>query len=172
MRNPLRDEEAAFRIVLWTIAYFVPIVVASRISAWLGLAVFFLETVAVAVLIRRAWTAGGTPSSGADEEPAAVADTVRILVLGGVGLRETPWLEAVETAAAGLAEDVLVVGVASPGGALTDRARVESDVADALARLEQRGLRARGRTVEARDRAALLEETLAGFAADEIVQVD
>jgi membrane protein implicated in regulation of membrane protease activity len=53
MQNPLQNEDAAFRLVFWTIAYFVPIVVASWISPWLGFAMFVLETVFVVVVVRR-----------------------------------------------------------------------------------------------------------------------
>jgi len=42
--NPLRSEEAAFRLVLQTIAYFVPIVAAALVNAYLGVAVFVAES--------------------------------------------------------------------------------------------------------------------------------
>ena len=51
MANPLRSEDAAFRLVGWTIAYLAPIALASLLYAWLGLAVFVLETAAVAWLL-------------------------------------------------------------------------------------------------------------------------
>ena len=53
MQNPLQNEDAAFRLVFWTIAYLAPIVVASWISAWLGVAVFVLASAVVVVLVRR-----------------------------------------------------------------------------------------------------------------------
>ena len=53
MRNPLENEEAAFRFVLGTIAYLAPIVVASWIATWLGVVVFFVASAIVVVLIRR-----------------------------------------------------------------------------------------------------------------------
>jgi membrane protein implicated in regulation of membrane protease activity len=53
MQNPLQNEDAAFRLVFWTIAYFAPIVVASWISPWFGFAVFVLASAVVVVLVRR-----------------------------------------------------------------------------------------------------------------------
>jgi hypothetical protein len=51
--NPLRSEDAAFRLVGWTIAYLAPIALASLLSAWLGLAVFLAETMGVGWLVVR-----------------------------------------------------------------------------------------------------------------------
>ena len=48
MRNPLRSEESAFRLVVWTIVLGAVLVLASRIDTWLGLAVFLAEAAAVA----------------------------------------------------------------------------------------------------------------------------
>jgi membrane protein implicated in regulation of membrane protease activity len=65
MRNPLENEETAFRFVLGTIAYFVPIVIASWIATWLGVIVFFLASGVVVALIRRGTQSPPTePRSG------------------------------------------------------------------------------------------------------------
>ena len=48
MRNPFRSEEAAFRLVWLTIAYFALIVLGAWINRWLGLGVFVVETGALA----------------------------------------------------------------------------------------------------------------------------
>jgi membrane protein implicated in regulation of membrane protease activity len=53
MRNPLENEETAFRFVLGTIAYLAPIVIASWIATWLGVIVFVVASGVVVVLIRR-----------------------------------------------------------------------------------------------------------------------
>jgi type IV secretory pathway TrbD component len=53
MRNPLTDEDAAFRVVLGTIAYVAPIVVASWIATWLGLVTFAVATAVVIWRLRR-----------------------------------------------------------------------------------------------------------------------
>jgi membrane protein implicated in regulation of membrane protease activity len=68
MRNPLENEETAFRFVLGTIAYLAPIVVASWIATWLGVAVFAVATAVVIVLLRR-----GTRSPP-EQPPAGRAD--------------------------------------------------------------------------------------------------
>ena len=47
MRNPVRSEADAFRIVWLTIGYFALIVIASVISKWLGVAVFVVLTLGV-----------------------------------------------------------------------------------------------------------------------------
>jgi hypothetical protein len=51
--NPLRSEDAAFRLVGWTIAYLAPIALASLLSTWLGLAVFLAETAALGWVLTR-----------------------------------------------------------------------------------------------------------------------
>jgi len=61
MRNPLENEETAFRFVLGTIAYLAPIVVASWIATWLGVIVFVIATAVVVAFFRR-----GTRSSPAE----------------------------------------------------------------------------------------------------------
>jgi len=72
MENPLQNEDAAFKLVFWTIAYFAPIVVASWISPWLGFGVFVLETAVVIVLVRRRQSLRPLEPS---QEKANVADT-------------------------------------------------------------------------------------------------
>src|SRR6476469_4053267 len=54
MPNPFRSEESAFRFVWLTIGYFAPIVLASWINEWLGVAVFVILSVGVVYwLLRR-----------------------------------------------------------------------------------------------------------------------
>jgi hypothetical protein len=73
VRNPLRSEDAAFRFVLWTIAYFVPIVVAAWIATWLGAVVFVAETVVVGAIV---WTSVRSSRPTAEgPERAQVEDT-------------------------------------------------------------------------------------------------
>ena len=48
MPNPIRSEADAFRFVLLTIGYFALIVAGSLIDVWLGVAVFVVETAAIA----------------------------------------------------------------------------------------------------------------------------
>jgi len=42
MRNPLKSEAEAFKLVLLAIGYFALIVIAAAINTWLGVAVFVL----------------------------------------------------------------------------------------------------------------------------------
>jgi len=72
MRNPLESEETAFRYVLGTVAYFVPIAIAAWIATWLGIVVFVVMTVAAFRVI-----VGGRKSQAPAEPlpPAAVEDT-------------------------------------------------------------------------------------------------
>ena len=62
MQNPLRSEEAAFRFVLGTLAYFAPIVVAAAITPWLGLVVFVAATAVVVALALRGRRSGAEPA--------------------------------------------------------------------------------------------------------------
>ncbi len=55
MPNPFRSEESAFRFVWLTIGYFAPIVVASWISKWLGVAVFVVLTCGRRLLAAPPW---------------------------------------------------------------------------------------------------------------------
>jgi GABA permease len=88
MPNPFRSEESAFRFVWLTIGYFVPIVVASWINTWLGVAVFVILTAGVVYwLLRR-----GKRERPVKQVPLAHApEERRILVVanetvGGPGL--------------------------------------------------------------------------------------
>ena len=71
MRNPLESEEAAFRWVLGTVAYLVPIAIASWIATWLAVVVFVVMTIAAVLVIR----GGRKPEPPAEPPPAAVEDT-------------------------------------------------------------------------------------------------
>lgn len=75
MRNPLRSEDAAFRLVLGSILYFAPIVLASWVAPWLGLVVFVVASAVVVVLVVR--QRGGAAARDAAEPPARarVTDT-------------------------------------------------------------------------------------------------
>ena len=68
MQNPLRSEEAAFRFVLGTLAYFAPMVVAAAFTPWLGVVVFVAATAVVVTLALR-----GRRSAIAPTEPPAQA---------------------------------------------------------------------------------------------------
>ena len=115
MRNPLENEETAFRFVLGTIVYFAPIVLASWIATWLGVLVFVVAT-AVAVKVLRGSTAPASAGPPVGPAPRAlVEDTRRILVLAAAAA-DPRLRDAVVRLADGFAEDVLVVVPASGAG--------------------------------------------------------
>ena len=99
MRNPLKDEETAFRVVLGTIAYLALIVLASWLATWLGVVVFIVLT-AVAVWILR----GGKRTEPAPQhhiERAGVDDTLRILVVANETVGDTALRDLLRTKAEG-----------------------------------------------------------------------
>ena len=164
MRNPLANEDAAFRLVLGTIAYVAPIVLASWIATWLGVAVFLAATVVAVVVLR-----GGQPSSDVRDavERAAVTDTWRVLVIANETLGSPRLQDVVARIAGGVAEDVLVVcpiTTARSSNTLVDEERLREGVAA----LREAGIEARGELGDA-DPVIALEAALRAFAADEIV---
>ena len=62
MRNPVKNEETAFRFLLGLIGYFGLIVLGAKLDRWLGLAVFLILTAAAGW-----WFSRPAPRS-ADEE--------------------------------------------------------------------------------------------------------
>ena len=163
MRNPLENEETAFRFVLGTIVYFTPIVLASWIATWLGVLVFVVAT-AVAVKVLRGSTAPASAGPPVGPAPRAlVEDTRRILVLAAAAA-DPRLRDAVVRLADGFAEDVLVVVPASGGGDGVPEERLR----DALGVLGPAGVRARGEVYEGGPLEAL-DEALGAFAADEVV---
>lgn len=165
MRNPLANEDAAFRLVLGTIAYLAPIVLASWIATWLGVVVFLAATVVAVVVLRGGRTA--SPAAPGTVERAAVTDTWRILVVANETLGSPRLEDAVVRIADHVAGDVLVVcpvtSVRSPTGAAD-----EERLREAVASLRAAGIVARGELGVA-DPVAALEAALREFAADEIV---
>lgn len=168
MQNPLEHEEAAFRIVLYAIAYFAPIVVASWIATWLGFLVFVAASAVVAVLIERGRRRSRTAEvpRGADAA-AGVADTHRVVVLADEALSGAGLVDAV-AGAAGAADDVLLVCpvpvAAADGEEIAAEERLEATV-EALA---ARGVRARG-VVERAAPLAALERALGPYGADVVL---
>jgi hypothetical protein len=172
MRNPLENEEAAFRFVLATIAYLAPIVVASWIATWLGVVVFVVATAVVVIRSRRRTQARAVAAPGGR---AAVEDTWRILVIANETLGGTRLREVIVRLAEGVAEDVLVVCPLDPAGApaagpADERARAAADarLSEAVGALRTAGVEVRGEIADG-DAVAALQAALAGFAADEIV---
>jgi GABA permease len=172
MRNPLKNEETAFRFVLGTIVFFALIVLASWLATWFGVVVFVVLTVAALALLR-----GGTkpPPSTHHVDRAAVEDTRRILVLANETLEGARLHEEIVQMADGAAEDVLVICPALNSQLRTwtsdeDGARdaAGSRLRSTLENLRAAGVNARGEIGDG-DPLQALEDALRGFAADEIV---
>jgi hypothetical protein len=172
MRNPLKDEETAFRFAIGTIVYLALIVLAAWLATWLGVVVFIGLTALAIVLLR-----GGTkpPAATLHVERAAVEDTRRILVVANETLTGSPLRNAIVEMAAGVAEDVLVVAPAlnsqvrtwfSDEDAAREAAtqRLDATVED----LRTAGVNVRGEIGDG-DPVQALEDALRGFAADAIV---
>ena len=73
--NPFRDEAAAFRLVLLTVAGLALLVLAARIATLLGVAVAALELVALAWLVRAELRERRAARAAAEPARAAVSDT-------------------------------------------------------------------------------------------------
>jgi hypothetical protein len=172
VRNPLRTEADAFRLVFLAIGYFGLIVVASWISTWLGLAVFVVLTVLAVWLLR-----GGRrePPPRQHVEHAHGEDERLILVVANETLAGAALRELVERRAEGVHEDVLVVcpalntplrhWVSDEDAA---RAAAQARLDDCLARLAEAGIAARGEIGDG-DPLQAVEDALRTFPADELV---
>ena len=172
MKNPLRDEAAAFQVVLATLGGAVLVVLAAWLSTWLGVIVF-LALVGVALWAIR----GGMrhrPAQAhvvrADGEP-----TRRILVIANETVGGEELFTLLDRKAAGMREDVLLVCPALNSRVRTwtsdedgARAAAQSRLEASLARLAEAGVSARGEIGDG-DPLQALEDTLREFPADEIV---
>jgi hypothetical protein len=172
MRNPLKDEETAFRFVLGTIVYLALIVLASWLATWLGVVVFIVLTV-VAVALLRGGTKPPAPTQHVDR--ASVEDTRRILVVANETLEGARLHGEIIRMADGVAEEVLVVCPALNSQVRTwfsdeDGARdaAGTRLRATLADLNAAGVNARGEIGDG-DPLQALEDALRGFAADAIV---
>jgi hypothetical protein len=172
MRNPLENEETAFRFVLGTIAYLALIVLASWLAPSIGVVVFVVLTVAAAGFLR-----GGRKPLPPKHHlaRASVEDTRRILVVANETLAEARLHEEIVRLADGVAEDVLVVCPALNSQLRTwlsdeDGARhaAESRLRSTLGGLRAAGVNVRGEIGDG-DPLQALADALQGFAADEIV---
>jgi GABA permease len=172
MRNPLKDEETAFRFVLGTIVYLALIVFASWLATWFGVVVFVVISVVAVALLR-----GGTKPLPVTQhvDRAPVEDTLRILVVANETLEGQRLHEEIVRMADGAAEDVLVVcpalnsqlrtWVSDEDGA-RDAAQLRLD--STLDSLRAAGVNVRGEIGDG-DPLQALEDALRSFAADQIV---
>ena len=171
MRNPLANEEAAFRFLLGTIVYLAPIVLASWIATWLGVVAFVVMSGVAVFYIRQDKPPQAAPSVG---DRAAVEDTWRILVLANETLAGPRLQEVIVRLAEGVAEDVLLVCPVMSAGSFIENPAVDGTSAAnarlqaAVAALRAAGVEARGELGDS-DPAVALAAALEGFSADEIV---
>jgi hypothetical protein len=173
VRNPFKNEETAFRFVLWTIAYFALIVGASLIASWLAVAVFVVLTGIALFKLRGGTKERPPPEQHHDHGP--VEDTWRILVVANETLEGAHLRGEIIRMANGVAEDVFVVCPALNSQLRTwtsdeDAAReaAAARLAATLDALREAGIRARGEIGDG-DPLQALEDVLRSFSADAIV---
>lgn len=172
MQNPFKSEDAAFRFLLGTIAYFALIVIASLIATWLAFIVFLVLTGAALTMLR-----GGRkqPIPREHVEHVAVDDTWRVLVIANETVHGHRLREEILSMSNGVAEDVLVVCPALNSKVRTwtsdeDGAREAASVRldAALEALRGAGVQARGEIGDG-DPLQALEDALRSFSADAII---
>ena len=171
MKNPLRDEASAFRVVFLTLAGAVLVAVGAWINTWLGLVVF-LALVAVALWAIRGGMRPGPPQAHVvhDGGPAR-----KILVVANETVAGGELHELLGRKAQGVSEDVLVVCPALNSKLNTwtsdedgARAAAQERLDASLARLHEAGVAARGEIGDG-DPLQALEDALRMFPADEVV---
>lgn len=171
MKNPLRDEAAAFQVVLVTLGGAILVALAAWINPWLGLVVF-LALVAAAVWAIRGGMRQRPPQAHVvrDEGP-----TRRILVIANETVGGTTLLDVLRDKADGVREEMLLVCPALNSRVRTwtsdedgARAAAQDRLDASLARLGKAGVAARGEIGDG-DPLQALEDALRVFPADEIV---
>jgi len=170
MKNPLRDEAAAFQVVLATLGGAVLVVLAALLSTWLGVMVFLALVIVALWAIR-----GGMRHRPAQSHVVQEGPTRRILVIANETVGGDELLTLLGRKAAGMREDVLLVCPAlnsrvrtwtSDEDGARSAARTRLDAS--LAQLAAAGVTARGEIGDG-DPLQALEDALREFPADEIV---
>ncbi len=170
MRNPLRDESSAFRLVFLTIGALGLIVIGSAISTRVGLGVF------VALVAAGCWGVWkGRREQPARQRLSESGERPRILVVANETVEGEELLAEIQRLVGGRDADVHVVCPALNSKLRhwtsdEDGARVaaQSRLEGSLARLRAAGLVASGEVGDA-DPVQAVEDSLRVFAADEIV---
>ena len=174
MKNPLRSEAEAYRLLWLTIGYFAAIVVASLAGGtWWGVGVFILLTVAGAWWFMRKEETGEAPRAIRTHE--ATPDEKRILVVANETVGGEKLRSCIREKAEGARSVVLVVSpalnsplkhwVSDEDGA---RSAAQRRLDASLARLAEYGISASGEVGDAEPLQAL-EDALRTFGADEII---
>ncbi|HZG36685.1 MAG TPA: universal stress protein [Gaiellaceae bacterium] len=172
MRNPLRSEADAFRLVLYTLGYFGLIVVAALVHPVLGLLVFLGLT--GTVLYRVLGTRGRVEEQEVVAPVPSASGERRILVVANETVGGDELLDTIRSKAEGTTQVLVVVPAlatrvqrwaSDEDGA---RAAAERRLEASLARLREAGLDARGEIGDA-DPLQALDDEMRTFGADEIV---
>ena len=172
MRNPLRSEADAFRFLLLAVVYGALIVIGSRIDSWLGLAVFVVGAIGLAIWIFR--------REGPDEPiphapPPHPGGEFRLLVVANETVGGHALLSELRHRVSGKRADVYVVCPAlntrlkhwtsdEDGAREAARERLEAS----LAAMHSHGIDARGEVGDD-DPIQAIEDVLDRFAPDELV---
>jgi hypothetical protein len=171
VKNPLRDEASAFRVVFLTLGGAVLVALGAWINTWLGVAVF-LVLVGVALYAIRGSMSQRPPTAHVvhDDGPAR-----KILVVANESVAGGELFELLGHKAEGVSEDILVVCPALNSKLNTwtsdedgARAAAQARLDASLARLRAAGIAARGEIGDG-DPLQALEDALRVFPADEVV---
>jgi hypothetical protein len=171
VKNPLRDEASAFRVVFLTLGGAVLVALGAWIDTWLGVAVF-LVLVGAALWGIRGGMRQRPPQAHVVHEAGAAR---KILVVANETVGGAELHELLGHRTAGVREDVLVVCPALNSKLNTwtsdeDDARVAAQgrLDASLGRLRDAGISARGEIGDG-DPLQALEDALRVFPADEVV---
>jgi hypothetical protein len=171
VKNPLRDEAAAFQAVIATLGAAVLVVGAAWINTWLGLIVF-VALVAAAFWAIRGGIRHRPPATHVVRDEGPVR---RILVVANETVRGHELLDLLGKKAEGVAEEVMLVSPALNSRLRTwtsdedgARAAAQARIDASLERLRALGISARGEIGDG-DPLQALEDALREFPADEIV---
>ena len=171
MKNPLRDEASAFRVVFLTLGGAVLVALGAWINTWLGVAVF-LALVVVALFAIRGGMRPRPPQAHVVHEGGPAR---KILVVANETVAGGELHALLGRKAEGVSEDVLVVCPALNSKLNTwtsdedgARAAAQGRLDSSLTRLREAGIAARGEIGDG-DPLQALEDALRVFPADEVV---
>jgi len=173
MRNPLKSEADAFRLVLLALAYFGAIAVASVVGGrWAGIGVFVLLSVVALLLVLQGRREGPVRAAPVRRE---AADRYRVLVIANETVGGRALRAMVRERTEGRPSDVLVVCPAlnSPlkhwvSDEDKARAAARKRLATSLSCLREEGVHARGEVGDS-DPVQAIEDALRTFGPDEVI---
>jgi GABA permease len=174
VRNPIRSEADAFRLVLLTIGYFALIVIGSVINVWLGLVVFIVLTAGVLwwLLVRRR-----DPEAPVRQAPAASPpEQHRVLVVANETVGGSQLLDTIRVRIADQADARVLVVCPALNSPLRHWASDEDDARQqaqgrldaSLQAMKAAGIQASGEIGDG-DPIQAIEDALRTFQPDELV---